>query len=92
VYARIPATPLYAAYAGEPDYSKCKCPKWLYVYNAQTGAKVVGQVREEGVAEGVVAEVLDSATAIGVGVGLVKPAFLRLRVAQIHASASLVLS
>ena len=30
---------LACPYAGEPDYSKCKCPKWLYVYNAQTGAK-----------------------------------------------------
>jgi hypothetical protein len=37
-----------------------------------SGADIVGQVREEGVAEGVVAEVLDSATAIGVGVGLLK--------------------
>lgn len=26
-------------YAAEPDYDKCRCPKWLYVYNAQTGKK-----------------------------------------------------
>src|SRR5260370_40648975 len=34
------------------------------------GADVVGEVGEEGVAEGVVSEGLDSAAAVGVGVGL----------------------
>ena len=37
-----------------------------------SGADVVGEVREEGVAEGVVAEVLDGAAAIRVGVCLLE--------------------
>jgi hypothetical protein len=36
------------------------------------GADVVGEIGEEGVAEGVVAEVLDGAAAVGVGVGLLE--------------------
>ncbi len=39
------------------------------------GADVVGEVGEEGVAEGVVAEVLDGAATVGVGVGLLKLGF-----------------
>jgi hypothetical protein len=35
----------------------------------------VGEVGEEGVAEGIVAEVLDGAAAVGVGVGLLKLGF-----------------
>ena len=35
-------------------------------------ADVVGEVREEGVAEGIVAEVLDGTAAVGVGVGLLE--------------------
>jgi integrase len=26
-------------YADDANYDKCKCPKWLYVYNARTGKK-----------------------------------------------------
>ena len=39
------------------------------------GADVVGEVGEEGVAERIVAEVLDGAAAIGVGVGLMELGF-----------------
>ncbi len=39
------------------------------------GADVVGEVGEEDVAEGVVAEVLDGTAAVGVGVGLLKLGF-----------------
>jgi hypothetical protein len=39
------------------------------------GTDVVGEVREEGVAEGVVAEVLNSTATVGVGVGLLKLGF-----------------
>ncbi len=39
------------------------------------GADVVGEVGEEGVAEGIVAEVLNGAAAVGVGVGLLKLRF-----------------
>jgi hypothetical protein len=35
----------------------------------------VGEVGEEGIPEGIVAEVLDSATAVGVSVGLLKLSF-----------------
>jgi hypothetical protein len=45
-----------------------------------SGANVVGEVGEEGVAERVVAEVLDGATAIGVGVSLLKLGFGERRV------------
>jgi hypothetical protein len=40
----------------------------------------VGEVGEEGVAEGVVAEVLDGAAAVGVGVGLLELGFGELGV------------
>ena len=40
-----------------------------------SGADVVGEVGEEGVAEGVVAEVLNGAAAVGVGVGLLELGF-----------------
>ena len=40
-----------------------------------SGADVVGEVAEEGIAEGVVAEVLDGAAAVGVGVGLLNLGF-----------------
>ena len=36
------------------------------------GADVVGEIGEESVAEGIVAEVLDGAAAVGIGVGLVE--------------------
>src|SRR6202020_2088998 len=39
------------------------------------GADVVGEVREEGVAEGEVAEVLNGAATVGVGVSLLKLSF-----------------
>ncbi len=40
-----------------------------------SGANVVGEVGEEAVAEGVVAEVLDGAASVGVGVGLLELGF-----------------
>jgi hypothetical protein len=40
-----------------------------------SGPYVVGEVREEGVAEGVVAEVLNGAAAVGIGVSLLKLGF-----------------
>ena len=40
-----------------------------------SGADVVGEVGEEGVAEGVIAEVLNGATAVGVGVGFLELSF-----------------
>ncbi len=43
--------------------------------NEVSGADVVGEFGEEGVAEGVVAEVLDGAAAVGVGVGLLELGF-----------------
>lgn len=43
------------------------------------GADVVSEVGEEGVAEGVVAEVLDGAAAVGIGVCLLKLGFGKVR-------------
>jgi hypothetical protein len=45
-----------------------------------SGADVVGQVREEGVAEGVVTKVLDGASAVGVGVRLLELGFGEARI------------
>jgi hypothetical protein len=43
--------------------------------NEVAGADVMGEIGEEGVAEGVVAEVLDGAASVGVGVSLLELGF-----------------
>jgi hypothetical protein len=41
-------------------------------YDEVSGADVVGEIRKEGVAEGIVTEVLDGGAAVGVGVSLLE--------------------